>query len=204
MTDRGILFVFSGPSGSGKGTILSNYFEKYDDQNIKYSVSATTRAPREGEVDGVNYYFISTKDFDNMIKNNELLEWTCYCDNKYGTPLKAVTKMLDNGTDMLLEIETEGAVNVKKMYPDAVSIFVLPPSVTELKHRLTGRATEEKDVINKRIQTAIKEIGMADQYDYVLLNDSLDSAVEGFRAIVMAERFKTNNNKNTISEVLKK
>lgn len=204
MTDKGILLVFSGPSGSGKGTILSNYFSKYNDKNIKYSVSATTRSPREGEINGENYYFVSEKEFDNMICNDELLEWAQYCGNKYGTPKKAVMDLIDQGVDVLLEIETEGAMNVKKMYPEAILIFVLPPSLSELKKRLEGRGTEEAEVIKQRINTAANELKLADEYDYILVNDELDATVDNFKSIIVAERSKTKINKNTISEVLKK
>lgn len=204
MTDKGILFVFSGPSGCGKGTILNKYFSEYDDKNVTYSISATTRASRDGEIDGVNYYFVTHEEFDKMISDNDLLEWTSYCDNKYGTPRKRVMDTLEKGIDVLLEIETEGAMNVKRIYPEAVLIFVLPPSVGELRNRLVLRATEEESVINKRVDEAIREIKLADKYDYIILNDNLEEAVDSFRFILNSERLKANNNKNTISEVLKK
>ena len=204
MTDTGTLIVFSGPSGSGKGTILSNFYENYADDKIKYSVSATTRSPRDGEIDGVNYYFKSKDEFENMIENNEFLEWASFCDNFYGTPKKAVVDMLENGNDVILEIETVGAMNVKNNFPDAVMVFVLPPSVEELKNRLSGRGTETKEVIDKRIETALGELPLAEKYDYILLNDEVESATERFWTIIRAERLKVGKNKKIISEVCKK
>lgn len=203
-TDKGTLFVFSGPSGTGKGTILSKYYEKYNDTNIKYSVSATTRLPRDGETDGVNYYFKSTQEFETMIANDDFLEWAKFCDNYYGTPKKQIMDMLSQGIDVILEIETIGAMKVKSKCPQAVLVFVLPPSLTELKRRLTDRGTEAADIIEKRSEAAIGEIKIANQYDYILINDDIDTAVEYFRSIVTAQRLKVINNKNTISEVLKK
>ena len=204
VTDTGTLIVFSGPSGSGKGTILSNFYENYADDKIKYSVSATTRSPRDGEIDGVNYYFKSKDEFENMIENNEFLEWASFCDNFYGTPKKAVVDMLENGNDVILEIETVGAMNVKNNFPDAVMVFVLPPSVEELKNRLSGRGTETKEVIDKRIETALGELPLAEKYDYILLNDEVESATERFWTIIRAERLKVGKNKKIISEVCKK
>lgn len=203
-TDRGTLFVFSGPSGTGKGTILSNYFEKYNDENLMYSVSATTRTPRKGEIDGVNYYFKTQKEFQHMIDNDEFLEWAKFCDNCYGTPRKQVDNLLSQGIDVMLEIETVGAFNIKAKCPDAVMIFVLPPSLGELKQRLKTRATESEDVLNERFAVAKNEIELAHKYDYIILNDNLSQAVEDFRAILTSQRLKTVNNKKTISEVLKK
>lgn len=203
MTDKGTLIVFSGPSGSGKGTILTNFYTKYADEKVKYSVSATTRLPRAGETDGVSYFFKSKDEFKRMIENGEFLEWAQFCDNFYGTPKKAVTDMIDSGNDVILEIETVGAMNIKKNYPDAVMVFVLPPSVEELKKRLSGRGTESQDVIDKRIETALGELTLAEKYDYVLLNDEVDSATEKLWAIISAERLKVNKNKKTISEVCK-
>ncbi|MBE7050216.1 MAG: guanylate kinase [Ruminococcaceae bacterium] len=204
MTDKGTLIVFSGPSGSGKGTILSNFYSSYADDKIKYSVSATTRNPREGEKDGVNYFFKTKEEFENMISDGQFLEWAKFCDNYYGTPKKAVTDLVDSGYDVILEIETVGAMNVKKNFPDAVMVFVLPPSVEELKKRLSGRGTETEDVIEKRIETALGELPLAQKYDYVIVNDEVEKATEKFWTIVRAERLKTNKNKKTIIEVCEK
>lgn len=203
MTDKGILFVFSGPSGSGKGTILSAFNQKFNDNNIKYSVSATTRGPRPGETDGVNYFFKTEDEFDLMIKNDEFFEWAEFCGNMYGTPKKAVFDMLEKGNDVILEIETKGASNVKRLYPEAVSVFILPPSLMELKARLLGRGTESAESVQNRFETASKELLLAETYDYIIINDDLNDAVDKFKCIIESQRLKANNNKNTISEVLK-
>ena len=203
-TDKGTLFVFSGPSGTGKGTILGEYFKKYNDNKLRYSVSATTRSPRVGETDGINYYFVSQDKFKAMIDSDELLEWARFCDNYYGTPKKQIMDMLSEGIDVILEIETVGAMKIKAKIPEAVMIFVLPPSLSELKSRLTSRGTESADVIKKRTDEAVREIEQSVKYDYIIINDKIEEAVEDFRTIVNSQRLKTNNNKNTISEVLKK
>lgn len=204
MTDKGTLIVFSGPSGSGKGTILSNFYSSFADDRIKYSVSATTRNPREGEKDGVNYFFKTKEEFEKMIDDGEFLEWARFCDNYYGTPKKAVNDLIDSGFDVILEIETIGAMNVKRNFPEAVMVFVLPPSVEELKKRLSGRGTETEDVIEKRIATALGELPLAEKYDYVIVNDEVEKATEKFWTIVRAERMKSNKNKKTIIEVCEK
>ncbi|MBR5507854.1 MAG: guanylate kinase [Clostridia bacterium] len=204
MTDKGTLIVFSGPSGSGKGTILSNFYSSFADDRIKYSVSATTRNPREGEKDGVNYFFKTKEEFEKMIDDGEFLEWARFCDNYYGTPKKAVNDLIDSGFDVILEIETIGAMNVKRNFPEAVMVFVLPPSVEELKKRLSGRGTETEDVIEKRIATALGELPLAEKYDYVIVNDEVEKATEMFWTIVRAERMKSNKNKKTIIEVCEK
>ncbi len=204
MNNNGSLFVFSGPSGTGKGTILSSYFEKYNDTNLKYSVSATTRSPRTGEEDGINYFFKTKDQFQNMIENDELLEWASFCDNYYGTPKKPIEKALSEGIDVILEIETDGAFKVKNKCPDAVMVYILPPSMSELKKRLVSRGTEPPEVIEKRFTSAINEIKLSYEYDYIIVNDDLDKAVDEFYAIVTSQRLKTVNNKNTINEVLEK
>jgi len=203
-TDRGTLFVFSGPSGTGKGTILSGYFDKYKDNKLKYSVSATTRSPRSGEVDGVNYFFKTKDEFQKMISDGEFLEWASFCDNFYGTPLKYINDMLDSGVDIVLEIETVGAMKVREKCPDAVMIFVLPPSMNVLRKRLTERGTEDSAVVEKRLSVAKGEILLSAKYDYILVNDELSVAVDQLYSIVTAERLKAIRNNNTINEVLKK
>jgi len=204
MTDRGTLFVFSGPSGTGKGTILAGYFDKYNDSKLKYSVSATTRNPRSGEVDGVNYFFKTKDEFQQMISGGEFLEWASFCDNFYGTPIKYINDMLDSGVDIVLEIETVGAMKVREKCPDAVMIFVLPPSMSVLRKRLTERGTEDSDVIEKRLSVAKDEISLSAKYDYILVNDKLSVAVDELYSIITAERLKTKRNNNTINEVLEK
>lgn len=203
MTDKGSLIVVSGPSGSGKGTILNEFNQKYIDEYMTYSISATTRSPREGEMDGINYYFITTDEFENKISNDGFLEYAKYCENYYGTPKKAVMEALDNGVDVILEIETVGAMKVKKNYPEAILIFILPPSVEELRARLTGRGTETADVIETRLAAAKIELALASEYDYVIVNDSFETAASKLNTIILSQRLKTINNKNIISEVCK-
>lgn len=204
MTDKGSLIVISAPSGTGKGAILNEFNNKYFDDKIIYSISATTRSPRPGEADGVNYYFISKDEFKRKISEGGFLEYAEYCDNFYGTPKDAVMNALSNGIDVILEIETVGARKVKTNYPEAVMVFVLPPSIDELKNRLTGRGTETEDTISKRLEAAKEELKLAEEYDYVLVNDIIEDAAYKLNTIIKSQRLKTINNKNTISEVLKK
>ncbi len=179
------LIILSGPSGCGKGTILEIVRKKL---NFAYSVSATTRAPREGEIDGVNYYFLSRDDFENRIKNGDMLEYTEYCGNYYGTLLSEVHDSLNRGVDVLLEIEVEGAFNAKKAFPDALMIFILPPSMEILENRLRSRNTEEEAKIQQRINEAKREISYAEYYDYQIVNDNLEDAVEEFVDIFIKEK----------------
>ncbi|PSL51136.1 guanylate kinase [Salsuginibacillus halophilus] len=183
--DKGLLLVLSGPAGVGKGTVCSTLRES--DANITYSVSATTRAPREGEVDGVNYYFKTRQAFEDMIAKGELLEWAQYVNNYYGTPLPYVEKSLESGNDIMLEIEVQGAEKVKERYPDGVFIFLMPPSLEELKNRIVNRGTESMDTIHERMTVAKDELDTMDMYDYVVVNDEVESAVERIRAILTAE-----------------
>lgn len=203
MMSKGNLIVFSGPSGSGKGTILKAYLDSNNGKNAAISVSATTRAPRPGETHGVNYFFLSKQEFEETIQNDGFLEYAKFCDNYYGTPKSEVQKKLDQGIDVILEIEVQGAMNIKKQIPDAVMIFVIPPSFKELRQRLVNRGTETEDVIDKRIGTALKEVEHINEYTYVIINDKLDEAVSEFDAILKAEKLKVNKNTNTIQEVCK-
>ncbi|OPZ92642.1 MAG: Guanylate kinase [Firmicutes bacterium ADurb.Bin419] len=199
MFREGLLVVVSGPSGTGKGTLLSNLKEK--ENNIRFSVSATTRNPRNGEVDGINYFFKTHEEFDTMIKNNELVEWVKYCDNYYGTPKKCIEDTIKSGYDCLLEIEVEGALNIKKIYPDCVSIFILPPSFKELRRRIEGRGTEQQEVIDKRMDKAIKEMHYVDKYDYVVVNDKIEEAVQSVTSIIMSEKLKFKRNANILKSI---
>lgn len=199
MLREGLLVVVSGPSGAGKGTLLNSI--KQTEGNIKFSVSATTRTPREGEVDGVNYYFKTHEEFGRMINDNELVEWVKYCDNYYGTPKKCIEDTLKSGFDCLLEIEVEGALNIKSIYPDCVSIFVMPPSFEELKRRIETRGTEKPDVIQKRMDKALKEMLLVDRYDYVVVNDSIEVAVDSIRCILASEKLRYSRNKNIFKAV---
>ena len=200
---KGNLIVFSGPSGSGKGTILANYFNTEAGKKAALSVSATTRLPRPGEIDGINYYFMSKEQFEERIKNNGFLEYAEFCGNYYGTPKAEVMQKLDEGTDVILEIEVQGAMKIKQQVPDAVMIFVTPPSLKELHSRRVSRGTESVDVIDKRINQAMSEVKCVDEYTYVIVNDRLDTAVEEFTAILKAEHLKVNKNTDTIKEVCK-
>lgn len=196
MFREGLLVVVSGPSGTGKGTVLNSLRQR--ESNIKFSVSATTRQPRSGEVDGVNYFFKSTEEFDTMIKNGELVEWVKYCDNYYGTPKKCIEDTVKAGYDCLLEIEVEGALNIKKIYPDCVSIFILPPSFEELRRRIENRGTEKPEVIEKRMEKALREMNLVDNYDYVIINDDVEKAVDSIGYILASEKLKFSRNKDIL------
>ena len=184
---RGLLIVVSGPAGSGKGTVNSQLIATGD---FVCSVSATTRDPRPGEVNGVNYHFIDKEEFQRRIDENGFLEYTTYCDNFYGTPLKEALAVLDSGKNLILEIECDGAKNVKKIFPEAVLIMLIPPTFAIQEERLRGRATETEDVILKRLEKAKREIEQIDAYDYIVYNYNGGSAVaaDDIKAIVRAEK----------------
>lgn len=175
MGKQGILTVVSGFSGAGKGTLMKALLEKYE---YGLSISATTRAPREGEQNGREYFFLTKEQFEDMISKNELIEYAQYVGNYYGTPKKYVQQQLDAGKNVILEIEIQGALNVKKMFPNALLIFVTPPSAAELKFRLVGRGTEDMETINKRMKRAAEESQFMNSYDYIAVNDKLDECVE--------------------------
>ena len=197
---KGLLVVVSGPSGAGKGTICQALLEKTP---LAYSVSATTRKPRAGEVDGESYYFLSVEAFEKMIEKDELLEWAKVYDNYYGTPLKKVEEKLTAGEDILLEIDTQGAMKVREKFPEGVYIFILPPSLTELERRIRGRDTETEDVLQKRLAAAIGEIEAGKCYKYVVTNDEVDGAVESVCAILAAERRLVARNGELFDEIEK-
>ncbi len=181
-TKRGKLIIISGPSGVGKGTIIKELF--LEDDNLFYSVSATTRNPRPGETDGIEYYFYSKEQFKKMIESGEMLEYAVYSDNYYGTPASPVDKMLESGKNVILEIEVEGAAQVKQARAEAISIMILPPSKEELLTRLRGRGTETEEVIAKRIAAAEREMSMADKYDYRVINDQVCKAKDEIKKII--------------------
>jgi guanylate kinase len=183
--ERGILIVLSGPSGVGKGTVCASLRQTASD--IVYSVSATTRSPRSGEVDGVNYFFKSKDQFEAMIRGDELLEWAEYVGNYYGTPRAFVEQTLASGKDIILEIEVQGALKVKHKFPEGVFLFLLPPSLDELKSRIVGRGTESEDSIRSRMNAAVDEIRLLEHYDYAIVNDQVDKACDRIRAIITAE-----------------
>ena len=182
---RGVLFVFSGPSGVGKGTLKAKLFEEFADR-IAYSVSATTRGPREGEVDGKDYFFISRQEFERRVKNNEFLEHAEFAGNCYGTPRAYVEKLLDSGMNVVLEIDVQGALQVMKSMPECVSVFILPPSFEELEHRLRGRGTETEEKVRERLETAKRELPYAPQYDYQIVNGGdIEAAYQCLREVFL-------------------
>ena len=188
---KGVLFVISGPSGVGKGTINQKLFDEFGD-DVAFSVSATTRGPREGEIDGKHYFFISRQEFENRIANNEFLEHAEFAGNCYGTPRSYVLRLLEDGVSVILEIDLQGALQVKERMPECVSIFILPPSYEVLESRLRGRGTETPEKIEKRLAAARHEIEMAHIYDYQIVNDDLEAAYQQLRSIYMNENEKAN------------
>lgn len=197
--NKGMLIVVSGPSGCGKGTVLAEILKS---DKIFYSVSATTRSPRPGETDGVNYYFLTKEKFEKLIEEDGMLEYASYCGNYYGTPKKPVEDMLEKGKHVILEIEVQGAMKVMEKCPEAVFVFILPPSLKELERRLNKRGTEAEDIIKKRLSEAAGEIKQAHKYNYAVINGELEKAVDDLKAIIRAEELKAKNSKNNIDEVL--
>jgi guanylate kinase len=189
MSERGLLIVFSGPSGVGKGTVRKAIFES-DGHDFEYSVSMTTRKPRPGEVDGVDYYFRTREEFEEMIEKGEMLEYAEYVGNYYGTPLNYVNQTLDQGKDVFLEIEVQGAAQVKEKAPDGVFIFLTPPSLSELRERIIGRGTDSEEVIDERMKVAQGEIELMSLYDYAVVNDEVPLAVERVKRIIASEHFR--------------
>lgn len=179
------LFVVSAPAGCGKDTILAEVLQKTD--SAGYAVSATTRTPREGEINGVHYHFLTVEDFKSRISNGEVLEYTEYCGNFYGTLKSSVDALLNSGKDAILKIEVEGAMNIKKQFPEAKLIFILPPSWEILENRLRGRGTESEEKIRERIAQARTELKFAENYDYLVVNDKLETAVGDILSIFRAE-----------------
>ena len=197
---KGLLVVISGPSGVGKGTIINILLERRS--NAKLSVSATTRAPRPGEIDGVHYYFMDEPTFKSMIERNDFLEYMqVFHTHYYGTPRSFVLKELESGNDVILDIDVQGAMKVKASYPDAVLIFIAPPSMSELKERLIGRGTETPEQIERRFNTAFEEVKQVGNYDYVVVNDILDIAVNKIESIIGAEKSRIIRNHALISEL---
>lgn len=183
--DEGLLIVLSGPSGVGKGTVCSALRKRMPE--LIYSVSATTRAPREGEKEGVNYFFKTVSEFQQMIANDELIEWAQYVGNYYGTPRKFVEDTLKEGNDVLLEIEVQGAMQVKKKFPQGIFIFLVPPTMEDLRLRIMNRGTETKTSVMHRLNAANDELKQIQYYDYVVINDEVEKACDRIQAIIMAE-----------------
>jgi len=186
MQEKGLLIVLSGPSGVGKGTVRKKIFSQLD-TSFEYSISMTTRKPREGEIDGVDYFFKSREEFEELIAQEKLLEYAEFVGNYYGTPVDYVRETLDKGKDVFLEIEVQGARQIRKKFPEGLFIFLMPPSLSELKNRIETRGTETEEMINNRLNVAKEEIEMMNLYDYVVENDQIDLACERIKAIVVAE-----------------
>ena len=197
---EGMLLLFSGPSGVGKDTVLDIVLNK--DKNLQKSVSLTTREIRENEVDGKDYHFISTEEFENMISQGQVLEFAKYGSNLYGTPKAPVDKWLSEGKTVILKIEVQGASKIKELYPDSVAIFILPPSMKELENRLRSRGTENEDDIKKRLDIAREEVKRSKDYDFIVINDDLESASDNVLSIVKALDFSCKRMNNYVSEVI--
>lgn len=198
--NKGILIVLSGPSGAGKGTILEEYLKR--DAGTVCSISATTRSPRPGEINGVHYHFVSQPDFEEMIAQGEIIEYAQYNGNYYGSPAKPIRDELEAGHNVILEIEVQGAQQVRTLFPDALSIFVIPPTFEELRRRLSGRGTESQEQITARLQTARQEVALATEYDYIIVNDVVEEAVDRLGYIIQAARCGQKFNESLIQEIL--
>ena len=198
--NKGRLIVFSAPSGCGKGTMLEEILK---DKSFAMSVSATPSAPREGEKDGVNYHFLTRADFEQRIADGKFIEHAEYCQNLYGTLSSEVDGRLEQGLNVILEIEPQGAMKIREKRPDAVFIFVVPPSINELRRRLKKRGTETDEVIEERVSKATWEVSQAEKYDYVIVNDALEDAISDFFTVIRAEKLKVDYSGDIINEVLK-
>lgn len=199
MNKHGILAVISGFSGSGKGTVLSRLMDKYDSYAL--SVSATTRKPRCGETNGKEYFFLTVEQFESMIAADELIEYAKYVDNYYGTPRDYVTSQLRSGKDVILEIDLQGAMKVKEKFPEALLIFITPPSAQELKKRLVSRGTEDMAAINARLDRAVEEAQGMDKYDYILINDKVEECVDAMHRLIDSQHSRTSNNLPLIEQI---
>ncbi len=197
---KGLLIAVSGFSGAGKGTLMKKLMDECPD-DFALSISATTRQPREGEKEGVEYFFKTKEEFEEMIDAGELIEHAVYVGNYYGTPKKFVDEQRESGKDVLLEIEVQGVLQVKEKFPDTVTVFVTPPTISELRKRLTGRGTEDAETIEKRIERAAEEVRYAYDYDYLLINDDIDKAIADLRDIVSAEHQKEENRTDVIKRL---
>lgn len=199
MNKQGVLIVISGFAGAGKGTIVKTLLEQYE--NYVLSVSATTRKPRIGEQEGVSYFFKTTEEFEQMIKEEQFIEYARYVDNYYGTPKAFVKEQRDMGKDVILEIEVQGALNIKKQYPDAILIFVTPPNAKELEERLRGRKTEDEATIKKRMARAYEEAFLMENYDFIAINDEVESCAEQINEIIVSKHIQDGVGKRFIEEM---
>ncbi len=200
--NKGRVFIISGPSGSGKDTVLKKVFEKLPE--IAFSISSITRPMRSGEIEGEKYNFITREKFEAMLKNDEFLEYNSFVGNYYGTPKTPVINCIENGSDMLIEVDVNGAAQIRQKIKDAVSVFIMPPSLETLKNRLCGRGTDSNDIVEKRFAEAVQEIARASEYDYIVVNNDIETAVDEFVSIIMSDRLKTDRNLNLINKVLGK
>ncbi len=200
--NKGTLYIVSGPSGSGKDTILAEVFKKRPE--IKLSISSITRPMREGEIEGEKYHFIAREEFEAQLKNNMFLEHNVFVGNYYGTPKTPVVECLNSGNDMIIEVDVNGAAQIRAKMPEAISIFIMPPSFEVLKKRLSGRGTESAELVEKRLNAALEEISRAREYDFIVVNDELDAAVEEFITLLISGKLTYKNKKYIIDEVLKK
>ena len=200
--NKGSVFIISGPSGSGKDTLLVRLFEKCPE--LKFSISSITRDMRVGEVEGEKYNFISREKFEKMIEEDMLLEYNCYVGNYYGTPKEPVVRATEEGFDIVIEVDVNGAANIRKKLPEAISIFIMPPSFEELERRLTGRGTDSKEVIAKRMESSLGEIKRAVEYDYIVVNDDISTAVDDIISIINASGLTLKKQSQILKEVLEK
>lgn len=198
--DKGMLIVLSGPSGTGKDSILKEMLKNRDD--IKVSVSCTTRKPRTGEIHGKDYFFVDKQEFMEMVNQGQMLEWAAFCDNFYGTPKQEIDALLQSGTNVILEIEVQGAKQIIEKCRDAVSIFVLPPSIDVLKERLKNRGLDSPEVMEKRVEASEREISLAYDYEYVVVNDDLEKCAQDILKIVDSEKMKTKYRNDIIKGVM--
>ncbi len=201
MKHRGILIVVSGFSGAGKGTLMKKLLETYD--NYALSVSMTTRAPRQGETDGKEYFFVTKEEFLKKVSQDGLIEHAEYCENYYGTPREYVEKQLEAGKDVILEIEIQGALKVKEKFPNTLLLFVMPPNAAELERRLRGRGTEDDEVIRKRMHRAQEEAEGIEKYDFIVVNDDLERCVSQMHSMISAAHYAPGRNKEFIDEIRK-
>lgn len=199
MNCKGILTVVSGFSGAGKGTLMKNLVDQYD--NYALSISMTTRLPREGEKDGREYFFVSKETFEEKVRQEGLIEYACYCDNYYGTPKEYVETQLEMGKDVLLEIEIQGALKIKKRFPETLLLFVMPPSAKELENRLTGRGTETPEVVSKRLRRAVLEAQGIENYDYIVINDDLEMCTQELHSIIRTAHKSVGRNEEFIENM---
>lgn len=200
INQEGLLIVISGPSGAGKGTVCKYLLSNSSD--LKLSTSITTRKPRQGEIEGINYFFIENEKFKEMIHAGELLEYAMVYDNYYGTPKKEVLKQLNSGKDVILEIDIQGALQVKSEFPDGVFIFIMPPSMEELKNRIKNRGTESESELTKRFESSYQEINYISKYNYIVVNDEIEEAVEKVKSIIVAEKCRVDRLKDKLKDII--